>query len=360
MSINSIKHYIQTTRRTPTPTLNSSSDSDKFYESDNYSCKSDSSSSSSGSDNSTIVNETNKILSYQTNNVIFKLPNNTNNTTNETYIFGDIEGNKKLFDSTIETIHKTKDNENVNYVFLGDLYDYNAPSETILTVEKIMNELNIPINPLFNENTKEIDVIRSFRKLWKNKQMKCYSKYNIQYVHSKLKPENIYNSKWLFILGNKEIIFVQEIITSEHITKTEEGLFNVPADYKMPDKQNKHTDYKFSYHELNVMYSFITICNNYAVIDKTLFIHCYLNYKSFNNEMKTNIKHIISGHSKGYGHFIDTEFKNIDIYIVDLTHYETTENESIVNYMYMTSSGINYHFNKITKPKLKKIEALND
>jgi len=281
----------------------------------------------------------------------------------KTYIFGDIEGNNKLFHSTLNIIHETKNNDNINYIFLGDLYDYNSPSESIAIIEKIMSELNIPINPTFNNETKEIDVIRSFRKLWKLKQMKCYSKFNIQYIHSKLKPETIPNSKYLFILGNKEIIFVQEIITSEHITKSSDSVFNVPADYKYKHKKPgradvKHTEYKFTIHQLNTLYSFIMLCNNYAIINKTLFIHCYINYKTFNDNIKQKIKYVISGHSKGYGHFIDSEFKGVEIYIVDLTNQETNNEEEINNYITLTSSGVNYSFNNIIKPKLEKLETI--
>ena len=90
---------------------------------------------------------------------------------NKTFIFGDIEGNKKLFNSTIETLTDNIIDENCKFIFLGDLYDYDKPNETISMINDIMNMLNIPIINVFNELTREIDIIRSFRKLWKNKQM---------------------------------------------------------------------------------------------------------------------------------------------------------------------------------------------
>lgn len=335
---------------------------DSLSSSDKSSSSSSGSSSNSSSDNDTaninaeIVSTTAPAQPQSSTDSIFKLMNEDY----ETYIFGDIEGHEGLFQSTISTIDKTKENNKVNYVFLGDLYDYDKPTDTIAIIEKIMNSLNITINQVFTDESKEIDVIRSFRKLWKTKQMKCYSKFNIQYIHSKLKPETVNNSKYLFILGNKEIIFVQEIITSEHITKTEDNIFNVPADYKHKHKTAgepniKHTDYKFSAHQLNIMHSFISICNNYAIINDILFIHCYINYKSFNDDVKKKVKHVISGHSKGYGHFIDTEFKGVDIYIIDLTKQE---NNDVNNYMIITKSSINYSFNSIIKPKLEKLEIV--
>lgn len=283
----------------------------------------------------------------------FSLPSNSEE---KVYIFGDIEGHNNIFESTIETINSTIKNENNKYIFLGDIYDYAKPKESISQVSQILSALNIESNYPFNEETKEIDVIRAFRKLWKTKQLKCYSKYNIQYLHSKPKRVNISSERYLFILGNKEVIFIQEIITSERISKNNE-YFVVPADYKRKKRlpgepEIKHTEYNFTVEELNIMYSYLSLCYNFAVIDGYMFIHCYINYKLFMNDLiSREIKHIISGHSKGYGHFIDSDFKKVDVYILDLTGIV----DNVNNYMTLTKEGVKYNYNSNFKPVLEKL-----
>ena len=242
----------------------------------------------------------------------------------------------------------------MKYIFLGDLYDYAKPKESISQISQILNALNVDINYPFTNESKEIDIIRAYRKLWKLKQLKSYSKFNIQYLHSKPKPVDIQTENYLFILGNKEVIFIQEIITSEKITK-KDNVFIVPADYKRKHKKPgesdvKHTDYNFTVEELNIMYNYLSLCYNYVIIDNTLFIHCYINYKLFMND-NLKIKRIISGHSKGYGHFIDSDFKDVEIYILDLTGIDDYVN----NYMILTNSTIQHTFNDNFKPVLEKL-----
>ena len=303
------------------------------------------------------VNETpNKDTKPQEEYVsLFKLPATDDERC---YLFGDIEGQDNIFNSTIEIINKTINNVNTSYVFLGDIYDYAKPHESINMVKQILTLMDINIVQMFNKDTKEIDVIRAYRKLWKLKQLKSYSKYNIQYLHSKPKRTSINNPRCLFIMGNKEVIFVQEIITSERITKINDE-FIVPADYKRKHKKPgqddiKHTDYHFTTDEFNIMYTYITCCNNYAIIDSTLFIHCYINYKMF-NDMKY-IDRVISGHSKGYGKFIDDTFNDITIYIIDLTGIDY----NVSNYMIMNSKTIVHDLNDNFKPVLDKLKYGSD
>ena len=305
--------------------------------------------------------------------------------TSETYIFGDIEGDESLFSSTMEILESHSTDE-TKFIFLGDLYDYNKPNETISMINKIMKKLNISIPQIFSDATKEIEIIRVYRKLWKLKQMKAYSKFNIQYLHYKLKPELIKPFKYLFILGNKEVIFVQELISCEHISKLSNNSFSIPAEYKFKHVKEgrdpiKRTNYIFTPEELNVMHAFISNCFNFAVIDETLYIHCYINYKHFKDSLTIN--RIISGHSKGYGKFIDSEFPGVDIYICDLTgltkyddysqdgsdNSETNEIPNVsnmcdefaskcfplTNYMLNDKNNIKYDYNCNFKPYLDKI-----
>ena len=272
----------------------------------------------------------------------------------KTYIFGDIEGDENLFASTVGTISTA---QNERFIFLGDLYDYTKPNETISMIGTILNALGVEILQPFNEQSREIDIIRAYRKLWKIKQMKAYSKFNIQYLHSKLKREQLEpNFKYLFILGNKEVIFVQEIITCEHMTKKAPNTFQVPADYKFKHVEEgrepiKHTNYLFTTEQLNIMFSYLSLCINYALIDETIYIHCYINYKHVKDDIPP-VKRIISGHSKGYGKFADTDFPGVNIYLCDLTGLI---NNNLNNYIINDHDTIIYNFNDNIKPCLNKI-----
>ena len=302
--------------------------------------------------NQKVVERTDATLT-QSYTCSFKLPTTE---TESIIVFGDIEGHDNLFESTVQHIKHDQQMNNVSYVFLGDIYDYAKPHKTISQVLDILDVLNVEQQTPFNDETKEIDVIRAFRKLWKQKQLKCYSKYNIQYMHSKPKQSSIKESEYLFILGNKEVIFIQELITSERITK-KGNVFTVPADYKRKHKKPgeddiKHTEYEFTPNELNVMFTYISLCHNYALINETLFIHCYLNYKLFAEDCK--VKRIIAGHSKGYGHFVDSNFENVDIYINDLTGIANIN--EVDNRIVITESQIIHNFNDNFKPVLEKLK----
>ena len=288
-------------------------------------------------------------------------------TDSETYIFGDIEGDETLFNSTMSILESNYSDPNSRFVFLGDLYDYDKPNTTISMISKILQRLNVPIPNIFSEETKEIEIIRVYRKLWKLKQMKAYSKFNIQYLHYKLKPEHIEPFKHLFILGNKEVIFVQELIACEHISKLPDNSFSVPAEYKFKHVEEgrdpiKRTNYVFNHEELNIMHAYISNCFNFAVVDETLYIHCYINYKHFKDSI--NVNRVISGHSKGYGRFVDSEFPGIDIYICDLTGLSKENNQSIgsqpINYLLNDKGKIIYNYNINFKPRLDKIELNTD
>ena len=267
-------------------------------------------------------------------------------SSDKTFIFGDIEGNETLFSSTLQTIASNVDS---NFIFLGDIYDYMTPYASISMVEMLLNILKIPLLQQFDESTKEIDVIRNFRKLWKTKQLKLYNKFNIQFLHSKPKQENLTYDNHFFIMGNKEVIFIQEIIECRHIYKLPNNSFLVPTDYKSKNI-SRHTDYNFTYHHLNVMLTYLSLCNNYIIQNNTLYIHCYINYRQFKDIEE--ITHVVSGHSKGYGHFKDNDFPNIDIFMCDLTNNELDEPK---NFILKNENEIIYNFNEPIKPRLEKI-----
>ena len=275
--------------------------------------------------------------------------NEMESSINKTFIFGDIEDRETLFSSVIQTIIL---NPNSNFIFLGDIYDYMMPYKSISNIEKILNVLKIPLIQQFDESSKEIDIIRAFRKLWKTKQLKSYNKFNIQFLHSKPKQEKPFYDNRIFIMGNKEVIFIQEIIECNHISKLSNNSFLVPTDYKGKNI-TRHTDYHFTFHQLNVMLTYLSLCNNYIIQDDILYIHCYINYKHF--EDIEGISHVVSGHSKGYGHFKDENFPNIDIFMCDLTNSECKE---LINYILKDENNIIYKFNNPIKPRLEKIHQL--
>lgn len=297
-----------------------------------------------------------------------KPPTKHKHTFNDiVYIFGDIEGNKCIFNSTISIIRSALQNKKSKFIFLGDIYDYRRPNETIEQIKFILSLFNIPLNNIFNEESSELSIIRTFRALWKLKELKFYKKKCIQYLYSLPHPDKLkqnYNqlSMPIFLFGNKEVIFIQEIIECQHITKSNLS-FTVPANYirkyTTTDTNGelheagsvKHTIYNFTIEELNIMYTYLSLCQNYFISGNKLYIHCYFNYKLF---LKANYKfdYIISGHSKGYGKFKDSQFPLSTIIINDLTGLEQ---ENLVNCVTLNGTKFNTSYNPTFKPPLTQL-----
>ena len=74
----------------------------------------------------------------------------------------------------------------------------------------------------------------------------------------------------------------------------------------------------------------------------------------FSDEQKKVIKKIMSGHSKGYGCYTDTDFETVDVFIIDLTGVK--DNNKLENYMLIKGNTIQYNFNNNFKPILKKLK----
>ena len=269
-----------------------------------------------------------------------------------TYVFGDIEGMDNAYESTNRCIEETStdSSQNCRYIFLGDIYTADNIDKSIDMVEHYTRKF-FQFDSVINDNSSIVEIIRLFRKIWKQKNLKTYNKSHIQYWKSAPKADAdtyLYDFKAKFLFGNKEIEFLYDMITSKNITKDlidSNYYLTIPVSYFNPQTQ-KHisTIRKYSMKQLNVMYNYLTHCCNYYLENSILFTHCFSNYKKM--EGTNIINSVVAGHNKCYGKFVDYKSPSIDIYIVDITY---SDNKELNNYMSFTSE---YKMNLFNETKL--------
>lgn len=267
----------------------------------------------------------------------------------KTYIFGDIEGKENLYYNTIDCISNNINNNN-RFIFLGDIYNFKNSDESINMIHTItsffFNEENV-----ITEDMEPIELIHTYRKLWREKNLKaCQTEYK-QYWRTKPRnnlPNNISSSNHIFILGNKEVEFVGDIVNSKLITKlsTKEGyVFSVLVEYYDTQKnKNERLIRTYTPSQLNTMYNYISNCYNYYIEDGVLYTHCY-----FNNVKFDNVNVVVSGHNKAYGKFRDERYNGLTIYIIDLTF---SYSRQLKNYVIRNEEDDSFQLmNKEIRPK---------
>lgn len=234
------------------------------------------------------------------------------------YIFGDIEGNVEIYGNTVECIQKNW--ANGKFIFLGDIYT-SENLHTSIDMVKNLTTYFFQHEDIITNDSEPLDIIRLFRKIWKDKGLKSYNTTHRQYWRSIPKKEKQLENefKYKFIFGNKEIEFLFDILNSKNISKikceNDEAYFHIPIKYlNTKTKNEEETTRIYSCNQLNIMYNYLSNCNNYFIDHKTLYTHCYFNC----NKMK-DIENVVAGHNKGYGKFRDTKYEKITVYIVDLT-----------------------------------------
>ena len=276
----------------------------------------------------------------------------------DTYIFGDIEGNIEIYKNTIDCINKTWDNG--RYIFLGDIYNPNNINDSIDIINSLSTYFWTNSNYI-NNDSNPLDIIRLFRKLWKEKGLKNYNtrykqfwksipkdtsihrtynnstvntddydlKHNINIINnnstSNINRTNEYkhnfnNFKYKFLFGNKEIEFISDLLASKNITKvnindTNISYYNIPVKYiNNKTKEEEEIMRTYTCVQLNILYNYLLRCTNYYIENGVLYTHCY-----FNCKLIKNINTVVSGHNKGYGKFKDSRYANITVYIIDIT-----------------------------------------
>ena len=283
-----------------------------------------------------------------------------------TYIFGDIEASTQLFTSTMNIIKTHAQHPSSRFIFLGDIYDYRNPSVSIQQIQMILTELNLPLLFPFNTHTKPENIQRRFKELYTKKQLHCYKRNHPQYLNTIPNEHDTANAtnKITFLFGNKEIAFCQDIAHNGTLTKVSKHMRTMRVKYHATINKIEERTYTFTVFELNTLFTYISLCRNYLIDGRCLYIHCYMNYRMFRHIQ--SFPFIISGHSKSYGKFQDSEFPESVIYINDLTN---STNPNPINCITLKASTFNTSYNPPTfsqslssNPlcKLKFFDELNE
>lgn len=285
------------------------------------------------------------------------------------YIVGDIEGLETVYQSTIQCLRQKKDKRSNSFMFLGDMYSPDNVNASIAHIENIIKSF-FDIHEYLTDESEPIELIRILRDLWKNKGLKSYNLHHIQYWKTMPKQDLSQTNryfKYKFLFGNKEIKFILDILNSKNIIKeyiNGEPHLIVPVVY---EDQNTNTIVEntvtFSFHQLNVMISYLFRCYNYCIMNDILFTHCYFNYAKLMKGI--NIRNIVCGHSRGYGIFEDSRFPGIDIYMIDLTGMRDTSKIEYTNYdpkrlkNYLTINNLNTQGVPTIKVDVARIRPLS-
>ena len=88
------------------------------------------------------------------------------------YIFGDIEGNVEIFKNTISCI--SKNFIDGKFIFLGDIYTSENIHTSINMIKSLTSYFIKHENAITNDS-EPLDVIRLFRKIWKDKGLNSYN-----------------------------------------------------------------------------------------------------------------------------------------------------------------------------------------
>ena len=273
----------------------------------------------------------------------------------DTYIFGDIEGNVEIFKNTINCISRNL--VNGKFIFLGDIYTSENLRVSIDMVKKLTSYF-FQHEDIITNDSEPLDIIRVFRKIWKDKGLKSYNTTYKQYWRSvpKKGKELENNFKYKFIFGNKEIEFLSDILNSKNISKIkqkdkndDDTYFHIPIKYlNTKTKNEEEVTRLYSCSQLNIMYNYLSNCHNYFIEHKTLYTHCYFNC----NKIK-NIENVVAGHNKGYGKFRDSRYEKMTIYIVDLT----SKWENLNNYIRYKNNEFQLFNEEILPEGLTTIES---
>ena len=285
------------------------------------------------------------------------------------HIIGDIEGNVEIFQQTLTFI-----NNNISttsrFIFLGDIHNCLNETTTIEHIKQILYSFNDHLPSIFEngelkqfitKDTTNDEIKNMFRVIWFKNELNKLDQLHMD--HYKYKPNVIEQFdkefKVEFILGNKEVAFLRDMIESkipneidesknESKNETKDGEttelkehrtfinnFTVPIrsmmgaileNYYNEDTNEAINDFttdnitysvinKSAYkgtrytvkgkrtltnEQLNIMYCYLSLCRMYILLDDILITHSYRSTKMF-----SNINLTICGHSKAYGLFKD-------------------------------------------------------
>ena len=250
-------------------------------------------------------------------------------------VYGDIEGEKALFNNVVNDLEQWKDNItnsiSNHIVFLGDLFSMHHIDESIKSIEYLLNYFEIPIKSHITPGSNSNYIYSLFDKLYETKEIYKYKDKYPQFLSSNPTVNTCKKpiSPVVFIFGNKEVEFMKmmkySIRNTHDLNKQTYNGLNIRSNFIKDIRSTEPMHAFMTYEQLNILYNYLEQCIHYILDDKFLYIHCYMNFIRLPIEGKKEVKNIICGHNKGFGIFHEErkgEYMNCNIYMNDLTKYD--------------------------------------
>ena len=282
------------------------------------------------------------------------------------YVVGDIENSIISYQDAINLINLVKQKHTI--IFLGDIYTPTDPLGSIRRIETIMKKLEIPILNFITCTAKQssieicLDIHNKLNQLFQNKNIEIYTPNNKLKLGNKQEEtiknilrhdfrstqEKIMQNKPVFLFGNKELDIIRDLKNLQGVNIVDRRFTGT---FKFLSKQQMRTEtLSLSIHDLNILFTYLYMCQHFAFINNILMGHIYINTKlivkyidsgKYGEEL--TIKNIIAGHNRSFGKYFDQTLHSVKNYVtinlLDISH-ETRRN--VRNYLTVTNEKIKF------------------
>lgn len=265
------------------------------------------------------------------------------------FVVGDIEDSEISFNDALECIDiYIRKNPSLKLLFLGDIYTPKNPNLSIKKIDLLFKHLGIQIYNFIDEFLTQTSDIYNLCMIVKNKFTSLYQYLDIdvytvmnrfkcnEKIDDILKKDSTNKNNIIFLLGNKEVDLIRDLNNVSSMNYVD-GKFILNFSYF--NKKNKYEiSISFTPYEINILMNYLIRCSHFYQLNSILLTHIYINGRSLIKFNKIfNIDRVIAGHNRCFGRYFDKDLKDVDIYILDISHEKPN---LLKNYIYIQNNSI--------------------
>lgn len=260
------------------------------------------------------------------------------------YVVGDIELSEKALQDSLIAIRLARD-ERVPVIFLGDILVGSNLTTSLANLERIFIELKIPIRPYLNDDSSIEDVKIAFEEIYKTKRL-----YVFNASTNRLNPTQRMaisgvdpaGMNYVFLFGNKELDLIRDFSSLHMGIITVDRHFKTSFCYRCRQKRQR-LDIDVEIDKLNIILTYLNLCHIYVRTENVIISHIYTNAMIFRDDQKS----VICGHSRCFGNYIDKNYPDVKISMLDVS--TEPSDVDIVNRMYVDENGDTTFYTKSKK-----------
>ena len=260
---------------------------------------------------------------------------------NKIIVIGDIEGNVDCLTDAIATI---RIRGSTPVVFLGDIYAPRDRDRSTEWIEQILKVSGVPITTYVRDGLDMVNVIRNaFETCFRVTGCDVYTSMN-RFKGNVDVPINVIDNDFTFLFGNKEVDFLRDISTTRQANYVD-GAFHCVFSYKCKEKKMDEA-ITLTLHQVNVLLTYLHRCRHVLTWKNVMLTHMYLNARHLIRHNRDHdkclrpnpdilrVQHVITGHNRCYGTYIDHALPGINLHLLDVSH----EDIRIIRNTYFISS----------------------